>query len=430
MTYDWVNNPFSQGSYLGPQGTSCNTFSPSDYRAGNRFYNTGNDHIHSWAQEYMYYATGTSNTVPTVAAGAANADVEDCVIGSVELCEPETHQEAGDLHEVRMMMDSTIGALGEEKVLIAAALDSNLYKTDTLLAHIADTTYSNAVLKTELTNWSLLSDDVLLAAQTRYPAFTESQYMAIMKENLPVSWPVWQLVTTKFVDLKTENVDTLRLLQASDANRTLTVVDREKAVAESIRFRAVNDYLDIFLDKDSIIDSTYTAISYMLGLGDKEFYKLAIGTALTADTVAWARTLLDTMTIEDLEDTAFFDWHDLAIALKEDSLTWFDLDSLQLLTVKAVAADSTQMKGYAEAVLALLGDSSLNRVPEPMPELPSERRGQEDEIQEKAKPALSNSVIAVYPNPFQNSFFVDYRLEKASKNLHFEIFDLTGRKAV
>ena len=427
MGIDWAINPQSQNMVLGPQGTSCNAFSPSDYRAGNQFYNTNDDHIYSWAQEFMYYASGTTNTVPDVSSAASNADVDDCELEETS-CPTTEPSEAGELLQMRLLMDSTISALDGEKILVTALLDSGLTKTDTLLAHIEDSTYSNALLASELANWSMLSDTVLLAVHNRYPVFSINQYVNVMMSNLPVSRPVWQAVAATFGDIKVETADSLRKAQASDANRTLTVIDREKAVAESARFRAVNDYIEIFLDRDSIVDSTYTAINYMLSVGDKAFYKLAVGTTLGLDTLEWSRNLLDSLDLVNEEDSAFYQLHDLAITLAEDTLTWFGMDTIQYAKIYALSEGATTMKGYAEAVLALLSDSAITRTPEPLPELPSERRGQEEESEMEQRNEYSQAQITVYPNPFNGSFTISYNLPKEAQEIKFEVFDLAGRR--
>jgi len=214
--------------------------------------------------------------------------------------------------------------------------------------------------------------------------------------------------------------------QTTDTLRTLGLIDKGIAIAKTQRHRTIMDYLDGHLDRDSIIDSTYIAINYMLALGDKEMHKLAIGSTISLDTLTWARTLLDTMAIDNEEDTAFYDWHDLALSLKEDTLTWFALDSTQLSLVQIIATDSTAMKGYAEAVLALLNDSSITRTPEPLPELPSERRGEEEMFEQVASDAIAD--VVVFPNPFLNDFTIKYALNYEAKELRFEVFDMTGRR--
>jgi hypothetical protein len=84
------------------------------------------------------------------------------------------------------------------------------------------------------------------------------------------------------------------------------------------------------------------------------------------------------------------------------------------------------MKGYAEAVLALRSDSSITRTPEPLPELPSERRGQEEVNQQLDRSATAD--VVVYPNPFLNDFNVNYSLNDEAETLRFEVFDMTGRR--
>lgn len=123
------------------------------------------------------------------------------------------------------------------------------------------------------------------------------------------------------------------------------------------------------------------------------------------------------------EDTAFYDLHDLAITLREDTLTWFDMDSTQKVLIDELAEGETMMKGYAEAVLALLDDTSLVRIPEEF-EIPSERRGIEEP---ETLWTASSEKVTVYPNPFSNNFELSYALGHEVRELQIEVFDLVGR---
>ncbi len=121
---------------------------------------------------------------------------------------------------------------------------------------------------------------------------------------------------------------------------------------------------------------------------------------------------------------AFYDLHDLAITLREETHTWFDMDETQKAMIVGLAEGDTKMKSYAEAVLALIGDTSLTRIPEQF-DLPSERRG-EEEVPEAPVQAMDQRIV-VYPNPFNNNFNLDYSFADEAQEVTIEVFDLVGR---
>jgi len=249
--------------------------------------------------------------------------------------------------------------------------------------------------------------------------------------NSPVTRDVWQWAYPKIgwagpnaeVVLSAQKTDTLRTL------RTLRAIEREKEVLESDRYQVVMQRLDAFIDRDSIPDSTLLMIHWLSdSIIGKQWQMLAVGTALSLDTLTWARTMLDNIDLENAEDTAFYQLHDLFITLREDTLTWFDMDGTQKAMIEGLAQGQTLMRGYAETVLALLADSFVTRIPEHY-EPPSAKMGEEEDEDEEVQPsALAvEERVAVYPNPFTNSFHVDYLLNEEAHEIMVEVFDLVGR---
>jgi len=195
------------------------------------------------------------------------------------------------------------------------------------------------------------------------------------------------------------------------------------------RGRAISDLLHSYVDRDSIPDSTHITIHWLAdSLIGKEWKMLAVGTALSLDTLTWARDILENIDLENGEDTAFYELHDLFITLREDTLTWFDMDSTQRSLITGIAEGGTLMHGYAETVLTLLGDTFLTRIPEHY-EPPSAKMGEEEDEDEEVQPPARavEERVAVYPNPFTNSFNLQYTLAEEAKELHIEVFDLVGR---
>jgi len=162
-------------------------------------------------------------------------------------------------------------------------------------------------------------------------------------------------------------------------------------------------------------------------LGTPEYRKLAVGTALSYDTVSWARTILDNLDLENANDSAFYEFNDIAVSLAEDTLPWFALDSTQLSRMWELAESDFEVAIHAQAVLGLVLDTIFERTPEPLPDGPSFKAGDEDMPEEPVTPAVAASDINVFPNPFQNSFQVTYLLEKEASLLSVEVFDLMGR---
>ena len=161
-----------------------------------------------------------------------------------------------------------------------------------------------------------------------------------------------------------------------------------------------------------------------LTIGDKQWNRVAVGVALKADTTGWARSILDSIPKETLDDTTFYDYYDLAIDLKKDTLTWFDVDSTQRALIDTIAAGISTVKYRAQAVQMLLDDTVFVRIPEQVPQSPSERRAHQENPEQEL---ISKSEVTVYPNPFSNEFTVSYSLSDTVNELKFEVFDLTGR---
>jgi len=194
-----------------------------------------------------------------------------------------------------------------------------------------------------------------------------------------------------------------------------------------MRSRAISDLLHSYVDRDSIPDSTHITIHWLAdSLIGKEWRMLAVGTALSIDTLTWARSILDNIDLENGEDTAFYELHDLFITLREDTLTWFDMNSTQRSLITGIAEGSTLMRGYAETVLTLLGDTFLTRIPEHY-EPPSAKMGEEEEDTPTPPVRAVEERLIVYPNPFTNSFHVDYLLNEEAQEIMVEVFDLVGR---
>ena len=124
-------------------------------------------------------------------------------------------------------------------------------------------------------------------------------------------------------------------------------------------------------------------------------------------------------------DAATYDYLDIAVGLRENTDTWFDMDGTQLSKVRGLSLSEFAIAVYAQNVLALIEDSVYNRIPEPIPG----GGGKWDENYEPSQQQQENQAkrISIYPNPFNNSFNINYVLEQEAKEVRIEIYDLTGR---
>jgi hypothetical protein len=433
VSADWVINWQSEGSILGPQGTGCDP--DEHYRAGNRFHDTG-DHIWSRAAQWVYKAKGEDDygsdgfvTIPEFNTTVPFGYADDCALQTDGSC-PSANPCVGNPAPCIVVYDDAIALRRTEKEDLEAALDGNGTYTTGLLAHIADDQYSTTTLAGELLSAGLLSDSVLKAACARDPFFTDAQFQDIIIANSPVTRSVWPHVMEADLDLKASLVPIIGA-QKTDTVRTLRVIEKEIEIAESERFQLVMQRLDAFVDMDSIPDSTYLMIHWLTdSIIGKQWQMLAVGTAIGLDTLTWAKDILTAMDLDNAEDSAFFVIHNLSINLRQDTLTWFDMDSTQKALLIGLANGGSMMRGYAETVLALLGDTSIMRTPEEF-ELPSAKFGEEEEQEEVpyALPGIAKGTVRVevYPNPFSNSFNLRYALADEVQEMRVEVFDLMGR---
>lgn len=422
--YDWSINPQSQGSTLGPQGSNCDPNLSG--RAGNVFNDTGNDHVNNWAQPFDYYYEMTGNQEPSVNSNYVNVNDWGCppVGGGDPSC--DIPASGGDPWFRLAGQDSTLDVLETERTDLIADLDSGY--TDTLVAHLLDTNYSNATLVTELLQWSFLSDTVLKEACNRHPFFKEADFQDIILANSPVTREVWPTLDSALSKVKAAYADTIRGAQSTDTLRTVRTIQREEEQTRTQRFNSITDIVALQTDADSIPDSTYAMIRFLADtLPEVQWKMMAVDVCMSLDTLTWARDVLDSIPLITNEDSAYHDFQDLALDLKEAGKTWLEMDSTQNATLNALASDSTFMMSRAQAVQMLLGDSTMIRIPEQIPGNPSWRVAGTEEDQGQDEPPAEASEFKVYPNPFSNRFALEYVLEEEATDVRMEIRDLAGR---
>jgi hypothetical protein len=399
----------------------------TQYRAGNLFQDAG-DHVWSWAiPEKHYFAVSGGNDpalIPALNSTASFMDMEPCVLGDIDNSCDGGIITFEVVKAKKADLDAAMTGLSGEYTDRVTYLDSG--NTTGLLANIADTTYNTATLASELLASGFLSDTVLKAAAQRHPFFHENAFTEMVINNSPLSFPVWKDVAEhSFPKIKVFLRDSITAAQLTDTLRTLEVIRRELMMARSDHFETVNEILGLYVEADSIP----ALITYLVdSLGTPEYRKLAVGTALSYDTVSWARTILDNLDLENANDSAFYEFNDIAVSLAEDTLTWFALDSVQRSRMWELAESPYDIAINAQAVLGLVLDTIFERTPEPLPTAPSAKMGEEEPETEAQQRVLSTQSIKVFPNPFRNSFNVEYVLETDAQELRTEVFDLMGKK--
>jgi hypothetical protein len=423
--YEWMINPGNADNpdgVLGEQGVSCFT---NDIRAGNIFNDAG-DHIWNSAQSFKYWGAGgiNNNTIPSATSSITFVDIRDCVMQQSDNTSCSIGGgDIGDEKSLKTDLDAALLTLKNEYDTVFTYLDSNY--TDTLVARIGRSSYSNATLTNDLLAHSLLSDEVLIAASNRIPFFSYNQFISIINTNSPVSWEVWKEVVDVYKE-SSSPPDTIIQAQFNDTIRTLTAISRDMNVVASELFATENNIIRLYAEADSMP----ALVEYLLdSLGSKEYKKYAVGTCLEFDTVQWARTILEDLDLEDANDSAFYDFYNVAVSLAEDTLTWFGMDSLQRATVVALTGTEYDVFVQAQGVLKLVDDSAYTREPEMIPEGSGKWDEDYQQPQQEQQDEETNNLkkVLVYPNPFNNSFTINYTLEQEAKEIRFEVYDLTGR---
>lgn len=443
---DWLINPnYESQDILGPQGTGCDAV--DQYRAGNKFYDQTNENIvygDPTTNPFLYESAdgltaNASNDDETPKRYDSDGQQQTNGITECNLTDPDItcgtiillQYTIPEMEDTLRILDTAWSDLLDESTIVIANLDSGV--TDTVLKRIDDATVSNANLTDSLINyWSPLSDESLLAVTERDPFFTATQYHDIIIANSPVSKDVWP----SLVDASASAFpDSVISAQGTDTIRTVTVLEWEAALLNTAIRKFEADILYLYVDGDS---TPVSIINYMLDslnnpereIVDKQYYtKLAIGTAISVDSIDWARDILeDSLNLTDANDTAFYDYHDLALDLLEADTTWFGISSSQRTKLLSIAATSYDVAPLAQNVLRLVDDSVYARLPRilSLPRL-SSYHGEQYSSQDVTQQSEKLTGFNVYPNPFSNSFNVTYQLDNEARELKLEVFDLLGR---
>ncbi|MEZ5174375.1 MAG: T9SS type A sorting domain-containing protein [Bacteroidia bacterium] len=426
---DWHVNPITLGDFAN-QGVGC--FSTA-YRPGNLFLDQQQNHIlsqavtqqnGSFAPAWYYYSRFNGANETPQFQNTFNLGASESCLSQPNLpgpCPAGTGARlSNDLHAIRLGYESEINFLENSIELLVDSLDKQ--QTDSLLALIADTTLSTNSVHSTLYSFSPLSDTVLISFLKR-DSISENELKSLFSFNLPGSAMLMDsLYAYKLLNnVDSTSWDSLQKLQAYNPNiETITQSKRNLEFYKSVR-RQVIAKTEIALIQENELEELVAFYKDSLGVG---YERETFGAYLATNNLTAARVWLqNNISLNNANDSAFVGYHDLYLDLKEDSITWFQLNSTQLGQIHNWAANDSEIKSLALSVLALRGDTVLNELPE-FSEPPSAKYARSPwnvsdlEINEENK-------ISIYPNPSNGLFTI--RLDAEVENLRVSVYDLTGR---
>ncbi len=299
------------------------------------------------------------------------------------------------------------------------------FRTDTLLAHIADTNYNKQTLTDELVQYSFLSDTVMNATCSRTPFFTASQFQDIMVHNSPVSERVWPYLKDALdaMDVKDKaHKDTITEAQANDTLRTAGAIERELArlrLFQTLKhdtiytldstFNAFIDTMELTAYQD--LDSVMNRLSFPLDSASKA-QLLGITTKVTP------KDTLQSLLKEVLEIGVDHYY--------SGDTSWTSQDILDLREYAALCPFKYGPGVYHARVLLLNMDTSLTiyqniceEAVAPSMRLAAPIRPEKEEA--------DNHGLKLYPNPTTGAVTIDCQL-KDEDVAELRIFDMSGRQ--
>lgn len=425
---DWHVNPLTLGNFAN-QGLGCG---PNDYRPGNLFLDQGQNHILSQqvigqngsGPAWYYYSRGGVAFETPVFQNLINlGDDVPCqsIFGFANPCPNGTGARlSNDLQAIRLSLESEIIFLENSATLLEDSLNNQ--QTDSLLAIVADTTTSTGSVYATLYNHSPLSDNVMLHFLNR-DSITSSQFISLFSFNLPCSA---SLMDSLFVyklnhSLDSTAWDSIQKLQAFNPNfESITQIKRSIEFYHS-EWKRVVAQIERALIEENEMDELIAFYKDSLGFG---YEKETFGAYLSAGNASSARNWLQNNLLQNnASDSAFVGYHNLYLDLKEDSISWLQLNSAQLAHIHQWASEESEIQHLALAVLALRGDTVLNELPE-FSNPPSAKYANVVFTAEKTI-ANNQNRIAVFPNPSNGLFTLE--LESEIENLRVGVYDVTGR---
>lgn len=429
IDYEWLIDP--NGSATNVFNTQGNCFfGGAQARPGNRFFDSGNHITSNTANQWLYSTTPVSPILPSFASFPIQGSIDPCqnLISYSSICPNYPYSIAPNppyppLFE-REALAITIDSLSNIKDSLAGILDNG--QTDTLLARIGRSSYSNNSLTTDLVANSPLSDTVLVSIIGRSNALNDSLLIASFIPNSPVSQWVAKYLYKGLDEYDSATLDTLANAQIS--NPGYLTVERIQRLLD-YQTTELNTKLSEVVGYYAYYDSLFPNLIGFLEdtLQTIEAQKMVVSQYYGSGQLDSARTKLDDFEASNANDSAFARYMDILLTLAEDSSSVFEMDSTQRSFVESLALGSTDMAKYAEATMELVDDTIIDMWPVVYyPPAPKMESG-ENEFNSQ----ISNSIaeeIKLYPNPNNGSLTLSYKNDGSNAKLTIVLFDIMGRE--
>jgi len=135
------------------------------------------------------------------------------------------------------------------------------------------------------------------------------------------------------------------------------------------------------------------------------------------------RTVLNSITLSNREDSLYANYADLYLDMQEDFSRWFQLDSGQVERLHNLSRANSDVQSYALAARALRGDTVYHRSPD-LPDMLEARLAANSG--KDTTPNVFTENFKIYPNP--NAGQITLEISSSDKSsFTYKVFDLTGR---
>ena len=419
--YEWQINPIASGVF-GNQGVGCAT---AVYRPGNVFNDQGSGEKHIWSQNisqtWHYYARDIASIENPIFAGSPIYGQADPCFGNLpDPCPSGVGARLShDLNAMRHTQKDEMDTLQVHLATLIASLDGG--QTDSLLLATEDEFYGTTALTAMLNAASPLSNTVLISLLSRDSVLNDAQLLDVMSKNLPVADHVLTAIDDLFTTspyLKATQ-DSIYLLQAYNPYvETATQITRSYEWSKGEWLRTIMEMELAYLEDDEY-GSLIAFYKDSLGAG---FERNLLGAYLGADSLANARSLLDSLPLADIDDSLFVNFHSVFLDLKADSLSWMQMDMTQKNAIQTIANTSSSVQGYAIAVLELIGDTLILNEPE-LNDPPSAKLALASGT--SVRKPIVNTSFSVFPNPNGGNFTILFNDATVTHKIVLD--DLAGR---
>lgn len=132
---------------------------------------------------------------------------------------------------------------------------------------------------------------------------------------------------------------------------------------------------------------------------------------------------LDSLPSTSEDDSLFKAFSSMAISLKQDSLHWFQLNTVQMEELRNLSRIPSSIQNNALSVRLLIGDTLYHHNPDPSPSGNARLAAPSSSA---ATQVWESAHVKLMPNPNLGTFQVQI-LDRFQGNIQWEMVDLTGR---